>query len=1039
MDSAAAASELSLRMQEARCFLIHAAVELKDGQFSWDVHILDQDRVRQWLPIPIRADGDFMQSWFDARVWTEWVRLHANSEKALLTGQPGYYQEFRVNRVDGGVIWISEDVRIFSVGPDRWHLTGLCADVTADHDMLDAAPSDIQNRRQVSADIRERVFLKDTESRYVSVNQNFATDLNLAVEDIIGKTDADLVAADVALNNFEIDLRVMQTRKSEATREILQKHGDQRTLVVTRCPLLTPTGKLQGVLGVKIDITEQLYTETILKDVVNSARCFLWSARVSEVADEQWNWDFDKDIRTDTPWWFPIQHVPGQDFMEAWCRARFPEDVQLMNSRSAIAFRERATGYRQEYRSRRADGGVIWVSEDVHMIQVGAKTWRVVGVCTDITQRKQVEEALRMSAERSRTLLNQLPHRIALKDRNSNIISANEQYAREWGLTAAELEGKLLADVLPIDVGRLERERDLRVITSGMPEESEDRQVVDGRLRVVRTNNTPVVDESGNVTGVLTVVTDISAQSKAEASLKDILSSARCFLWHSIVTGSNGGYSWEFDTGYESPDWFPIARRPGQKFIDAWAEAVHPDDIPEMDRQARHAFDAGWSGYSHEYRCRLVDDTIMWISEHVQIQPIGPAVFRAIGVCTDITEKKVMEFERERMLREALEHADRDPLTGLLNHRAFHKRLNEEVDRSLRNNTPFALAMIDLDNFKFFNDAYGHSVGDEVLRKTAQTLKSACREYDVLARFGGDEFALIMPEVGRDQAGALAQRLQERLRGLGYCPPDYGSVVPLSLSIGMAVFPDDGPSRQDVVDAADMRLYLMKNGASEDEVAERLRRDLVNSVDGFSMLDALVTAVDNKDRYTHRHSRGVLVFCMMLAAEIGFEPEEMRMLEAAALLHDVGKIGVPNNILRKPGRLTDEEFAAIKMHPGMGAILISSVPGLEKTLDAVRHHHERWDGRGYPSGLRATDIPLSARVMAVADAFSAMTTDRPYRKSMSNEEALRELESGAGQQWDPDCVAAFVRAYRTQIAPLPNVFGLDFPTPAFAQSAGCAY
>src|SRR5262249_31131826 len=155
-----------------------------------------------------------------------------------------------------------------------------------------------------------------------------------------------------------------------------------------------------------------------------------------------------------------------------------------------------------------------------------------------------------------------------------------------------------------------------------------------------------------------------------------------------------------------------------------------------------------------------------------------------------ITEKKLMEFERERMLAEALDRADQDPLTGLLNHRAFHKRLNEEADRAHRENTTFAVAMMDLDNFKFFNDAYGHSVGDDVLRQVATALRGACRAYDVLARFGGDEFALLMPRVSERQAEVLRKRLQKKLAGLGYTPPDSGHMVPFSLSIGLAIYPD---------------------------------------------------------------------------------------------------------------------------------------------------------------------------------------------------------------------------------------------------------
>ncbi len=390
----------------------------------------------------------------------------------------------------------------------------------------------------------------------------------------------------------------------------------------------------------------------------------------------------------------------------------------------------------------------------------------------------------------------------------------------------------------------------------------------------------------------------------------------------------------------------------------------------------------------------------------------------------DITERKAAEdalrasdkkaeLELENALMIAKDQADHDPLTNLFNHRVFHKNLVAEAARAQREKTTLAIVMLDIDNFKFFNDAYGHAAGDEVLRIVAGKLQTIFRPYDTLARFGGDEFALILPHIGHMTVEEVDARLRADLGHVSYRTDD-GATIPVSVSLGTALFPETSANYQEVLRQADERLLSSKTGGGVEETARLVRMDAGIRVQGFSMLDALVTAVDNKDRYTRKHSEDVMEYSLVIVREMGMDEEEQHTVAVAALLHDVGKIGVPDSILRKPGKLTDAEFEAVKQHPQMGAVMVGAVPGLEATLDAVRHHHERWDGRGYPSGLRGEETPLIARVMAVADAVSAMTMDRPYRQGMEKRKALRILSEGAGTQWDAKCVEALLRTQKMQ-------------------------
>jgi diguanylate cyclase (GGDEF)-like protein/PAS domain S-box-containing protein len=387
------------------------------------------------------------------------------------------------------------------------------------------------------------------------------------------------------------------------------------------------------------------------------------------------------------------------------------------------------------------------------------------------------------------------------------------------------------------------------------------------------------------------------------------------------------------------------------------------------------------------------------------------SVIGLVGISHDITHQHQLEEDRGRMLDDAIDRADRDPLTGLLNHRHFHTRLAEiEAEAALLDGR-YSVVIMDIDNFRFFNSAYGHSAGDEVLRNVASVIRSVCRGSDILARLGSDEFALILEDAGPDEVARFMARVEAAVDRMGYQPLDYEWEVPLSISSGSATFPEDSDSRLGILNVAGERLKTAKFGDSGSaHIVAHLRGGLSAAFENFSLLNALVSAVDNKDRYTRRHSEDVLRYSVQIATELGLDEQTMFHVKVAALLHDVGKIGVPDEILRKPGKLTDEEFGAIKQHPVMGAIMVHAVPGFEAILDAVRYHHERWDGNGYPDGLAGTDIPLLGRLMAVADAYSAMTTDRPYRKAMDTDRADQILLKGAGAQWDPACVYAFLRS-----------------------------
>jgi diguanylate cyclase (GGDEF)-like protein/PAS domain S-box-containing protein/putative nucleotidyltransferase with HDIG domain len=393
--------------------------------------------------------------------------------------------------------------------------------------------------------------------------------------------------------------------------------------------------------------------------------------------------------------------------------------------------------------------------------------------------------------------------------------------------------------------------------------------------------------------------------------------------------------------------------------------------------------------------CLLCSDRRYWEDEE------------RLSLATGIASQIALALQNAKRYDDAQFLAERDSLTRLLNHRGLSRRVEQQVAHAAHDGTVFCLVMMDIDNFKLFNDAYGHVTGDKVLQMAARSLTSALRRSDDAARCGGDEFVAILPECDVPAALRLLERvrgsLQRRSLQVG------GQSIPIKMSYGVATFPRDGSAASELLAAADANLYRSKRRggdcitASESEDGGRH-----GAVGAYTVLDGLVTTVDSKDHYTRKHSEDVTEYAVALAARLDLSPDTQRALRIAGLLHDVGKVGVPDYILHKPAALNDEELAAIKQHVALGELIIKGIPNQQEVVTAISGHHERIDGKGYPRGLVGRDIPLLGRILAVADAYSAMISDRPYRQALTAVNATAELRRVAGTQLDPEVVAAFL-------------------------------
>jgi diguanylate cyclase (GGDEF)-like protein/putative nucleotidyltransferase with HDIG domain len=349
-----------------------------------------------------------------------------------------------------------------------------------------------------------------------------------------------------------------------------------------------------------------------------------------------------------------------------------------------------------------------------------------------------------------------------------------------------------------------------------------------------------------------------------------------------------------------------------------------------------------------------------------------------------------------------------DPLTGLGNHRHFHERLQRELAQADEHSGMVSLCFLDIDDFKRVNDQFGHPAGDRVLSQVASRLRQGGESF----RLGGDEFAVLL--VGMDEQLALAttQSIVQRI-----ADTELGKAGAITVSAGVATFPQHGRERDSLIRLADGALYWAKEHGKNQvrlaraDVAELSEfRRVASGVDRIARFRAaasLARAVDSRDAYTGSHSERVANLAAEVAAQLGLPAEEIELTRLAGSLHDLGKLAIPEEILRKPAALSDAERLVLERHPQIGYRMLESL-GVDPIAYWVLHHHERWDGSGYPDGLAGERIPLGARIIFVSDAFDAMTSDRLYRDSLSYEDAIAEVERCSGSQFDPDVVNAFL-------------------------------
>jgi len=602
------------------------------------------------------------------------------------------------------------------------------------------------------------------------------------------------------------------------------------------------------------------------------------------------------------------------------------------------------------------------------------------GIVRDITERKRTEELLRQSEEKYRTIIENIQDGYFEVDLAGNFTFANDARCRELGYTRDELIGMNKRQFTDKETGKKLFEAFNKVYRTGEPVRGLDEEVIrkDGTKASIELSVSLIRDSEGKPIGFRAFSRDITERKRREEELRESEERFRQLAENirEVFYVSEQGYF-----RYVSPAYMEIWGRTPQRLYqepESFLDTVHPED----KKNVRGYLESKGRGEVEQvYRIVRPDGSIRWIKDRsFPIYDDSGETLRVVGIAADITDLKLGE---EKLKYLSLH----DPLTGLYNRIYFEEEMSR-IDRG-RHST-VGIVSCDVDGLKLVNDTLGHDQGDSLLVAAAGVIRGCFREGDLVARIGGDEFSVVLPDTTESAVEKACQRIQEAVAGYNAANPE----LPVSISVGSAVSHGTDRNLKDLFKEADNSMYRKK----------LYRTQSVRS----TIVKTLINTLKERDLTTEKHILRLEKLLVSLAALIGLPESSRSDLSLLAKFHDIGKVGISDSILFKEGALTSEEWTEMKRHCEIGYRIALSAPDLIPIADWILKHHEWWNGQGYPLGIEGEEIPVECRLLAIADAYEALTSARPYRKTLPYAEAVAELRRHAGTQFDPKLLEKFV-------------------------------
>ncbi len=585
------------------------------------------------------------------------------------------------------------------------------------------------------------------------------------------------------------------------------------------------------------------------------------------------------------------------------------------------------------------------------------------------------KEELLLHINRLEAILDSLPFDVWMKDRDGRYLIVNRKLSEETGIPKEEILGMTDYDLYESPAA------DFYVST--------DKETMEGKARGVYVSHfdqgayeeykTPVYDPSGQLTGTAGYSKDITQQEMIRAELAQSEERFRTIFEEAPlgigIFDSRTGEANQVNARYAE-----IVGRTREEILSLdWRQYSHPDEVEENLHKVSLILDNKISGFTMDKRFIRPDGGEVWVN--ITVTPFrssGHEEHSHLCMVEDITSRKKAE-------EEVLYLSYYDQLTGLYNRRYYEEEL-KRINTS--RNLPVTLVLADVNGLKLTNDAFGHSLGDNLLKKVAEVFKKECRTEDMIARIGGDEFVFLLPRTDEEEAQKIIDRIHksisEKQRGNMICSVSFGWATKHYLKEDI---------RKVFMRAED---YMYRNKLAE---SSSMRNETIKLI---------TKTLYQKNRREQLHCERVSKLCELIGNALKMSPDSVRELKMAGLLHDIGKIGIDESLLNKQGKLAEQEWADMRRHPEIGYHILRSVNEFAPIAKYVLHHHERIDGKGYPRQLKDEEIPLQSKIICIADAYDAMTSHRPYREDLSLSDVVAEFKRNAGTQFDQDILKVFI-------------------------------